>query len=194
LANLLGIPELTAFNWTVNPHIPSLGYLLKLGYCIEVFFLNLVCGRMPTRSLYAQVIFKPNKQSEPKFVLKYDLETTRAVLKESLCNTPPLSLNSNSKIVGFSAFTLKRHFPELCTIILQRFNIYRNQEILKRKEFCNNELNEIISNLYGKGVLPTYGNVTPLFTFPGFLRSKEGKAEFQNLRRLLKPHDFWKAF
>ena len=99
--------------------------------------------------------------------------------------SPPPSLQQVAKSIKIGVYTLKKHFPDLCRNISNRYAIYLSECHAKRIQVLREEIRQVATNLDTQGIEPTASRVSPYLKKPRSILQKEAKAVLREARREL---------
>ena len=99
---------------------------------------------------------------------------------------PPPSLRTVQKRLGFTDVSLKKHFPDLCKVIVANYAQRRTETARMRKEALQREVREIMATLDRTGVVPTLPRVTCLLKGDSLKKWTTLRSVFKNAKRELR--------
>ncbi len=94
----------------------------------------------------------------------FDVNALRGMLEAALLDdtTPPPSVRELAKRFGFGEKRIRRHFPDLCTEIIQRYQEYRKNRRITRLQQIHDDVKDAILCLYTEGYYPSLPRVRTL--------------------------------
>ncbi|WP_222838801.1 TniQ family protein, partial [Nostoc cycadae] len=96
---------------------------------------------------------------------------------------PPPSLQEIARRLDKkSVHSLDNHFPELCSIISERYAIYRQECKKRRVENLSQEIRSVAFQLHSQGIEPTASRISVHLKKPGSIIQKEAIAAVQEVR------------
>ncbi len=122
-------------SWIRGKAIPTLGKLLRITYSLEIPLLEFLLKDID--ELTGNIQFTPQKiknKSHQRIYKRVNKEQLRKALEEIIEQEPPLSLTEVTKYVGYTAQTLRSHFPQLCLQIKERYALHKKDYHLKEIE------------------------------------------------------------
>lgn len=99
------------------------------------------------------------------------LNKQRRQLLEDIINSatfPPLSLEAVARQLNCVTDTLRRNSPDLCDVIIERYQTYMEARKVERDQRVVSEIREAVFHLYHEGVYPGARKVEAI-TRPGYL-------------------------
>jgi hypothetical protein len=87
---------------------------------------------------------------------------------------PPPSLRKVGKKLGYCLQALRKHFPDVCDTISERYAEYKNVCAVQRKEQVRQQIRQAAFELHAQGIYVNSATVGKLLKKPGILRSEEG--------------------
>ncbi len=113
---------------------------------------------------------------------RMSIETTqlRAKLETFLSLEPPLSLAEVARRLGLTQYLIRKYYPDVQRVIVQRFAVYKQSIALKRKQLQLARVREAVAKLYTEGQLPSKSKVGKLLASsksrPGLLTKSQSEA------------------
>lgn len=156
-AKATSISQTTLRSWIIQKQIPNITYLLRFCFATNINPINLLNNELDMSK------FKPREQLpefNEKLVMKRGekekykkLLTT--IIKEDAFPPPPLTeverrLNNRG---------LRRNFPDLCKIIVDRHKSYLKNKKKENDLFLYNEVYKIGKELYELGIYPSWESI-----------------------------------
>jgi hypothetical protein len=138
------------WGWMRGQCLPSLGLLLDLCLSVGVSLVSVMKGN-PIKCVSPQ--FK--KSSKPKFIKGDDKRASKEerekALKEALTIDPPESLSAISSELTLDDSTLRRQFPELAALVVERFRQFRSSQIVEKHKQSKEIAQRLIEEIAIKG-------------------------------------------
>jgi transcriptional regulator with XRE-family HTH domain len=116
----------------------------------------------------------------------FDTDAIRRELEAALADTslPPPSVRTVAKRVGFGEVRLRRHFPELCSQISLRYQTYRKNRGVARRQHIWDEVKSAVVQLSVEGCYPSLNKVRQLLQGKNLSFVDVTKARREVLREL----------
>jgi hypothetical protein len=115
-----GIPKSILWEWLNKKYPPTLGHLLNLCMAAEVSLLSVISGKpVSCKSPRIHQTLKEHRMPKPT------TEEREKTLRNALEVTPPPSLLAVARALTLDKSILRRNFPELSSIIVNRYRQYR---------------------------------------------------------------------
>jgi AcrR family transcriptional regulator len=94
----------------------------------------------------------------------FDTDSIQKELEAAFDDTslPPPTVRDVAQRVGFGEARLRRHFPELCSQISVRYQIYRKNRGIARRQHIRDEVKRAIIQLSVEGCYPSLSKVRQL--------------------------------
>jgi hypothetical protein len=86
------------------------------------------------------------------------MSNLRAALAEEL----PRPLEQIASHYGYLANDLRKRYPELCRLIVDRYAAYRRKSSEEKKRLFREDIRRVVLDLYTRGIYPTQSMVRPL--------------------------------
>lgn len=185
-AGSLGFLKSAVSQWRSGKALPQLAVLLKMCRALNVSLLDFLLN--PESFGHIKLLtanfssFKPEPQQlKHQFEMVSIQQALQAVLEEE---TPP-TMNAVAQRLGYSARSIRRRFPALCSAISARYLNYRDKTRMAKVEKCCQEVRQIAIMLYNKGIEPTRNHVTPYLKKPAYFRDSTVSAALDAVRQEL---------
>ncbi len=190
LARLSGVNREVLMRWMAGTSIPSFEMLLKFCYVCDTTPIQIVAGHFASfeQAIRDEKAFHP-RQHQRMARRSLDQERCREAIQAILDGQePPLGPAQLAKRLGCDDGTLRRSFPQECTLLAQLAQAYRKQQNEQRIAQLCEKVREEVKALYANGIPPTNRRVKRILP-PGMMRqSKITAAWHEALRELgLKP-------
>ena len=95
---------------------------------------------------------------------------------------PPLSLKAVEKKVGYCGQALRKHFPDVCRTISERYAKYKNVCTMQRKEQIRQKIRQAAFEIHTQGRRVYSRTVAEFLNEPGILRSEAGSIALREVR------------
>jgi AraC-like DNA-binding protein len=82
-------------------------------------------------------------------------------LQRAVSEAPPPSLAEISNRTGCTVKTLKRHFPEFCEEVFQRYTTFVQENALQRDQRHREEVRQAVLQVHSQGLYPSIGRLAP---------------------------------
>lgn len=187
LGRIAGVPNVLFSNWRNRQRLPSLNYLLQVGYALDLSPLQLMTVK-PERlmqTLRMEWVHRhPPRIGRPAEASKGDLSTIQAFLQTVLDGKAcPLPLRHVAYQLGVGEKFLAGRFPGECAQITAQYLEHRAERAKQRVIQECDEVRQAVLTLDNQGVALSHAQVAALLSNPNILRRPEGKATWQALRR-----------
>ncbi len=187
LGRIAGVPNMLFSGWRNRKRMPSLNYLLQVGYALDLSPLQLMTTE-PKRlveTLREERVYRhPPRVGRPASASKGDLSTIRAFLQIVLDGkVDPLPLRHVAHQLGVGEKFLAGRFPQECAQITAQYLEYRAERAKQRVMQECAEVRQAVRTLDNQGVALSRSQVAALLSNPNILRRPEGKATWQALCR-----------
>jgi hypothetical protein len=188
-ARTVGVTASALTEWRAKKTIPSLWFLLLVCRRLGTTPLRLLrgdLGNVPTATTPDRsVAWFPRRMVRPRTPL--ECVAAQRGLEETLksAEQPPLSLRQAAQRLGYTQWILRRHLPELCQAISDRYlNQQKEQGARAREERCA-AVRTAIYQIHAQGRYPSTHQVSLLLGRPHVVRSKSAKAVWRETLREL---------
>jgi DNA-binding XRE family transcriptional regulator len=188
-ARRVGLTASAVGNWEAGHAIPSLWYLLQVCRHLGTTPLAVVTGAVPDASHPG-----PDARASPAFPARpvrarkpFDPEATRRALEDILASAeqPPPSLREVERRLDQPEDALRRHLPELCHAISERYLRDRKAHGRRARQTLRDEARQATYQVHAQGRYPSAHRVAPLLSQPDSLRGGVAKAAWQEALREL---------
>ena len=107
-----------------------------------------------------------------------DMEKITQELEAELSKTgePPSPMSVVARRLRYDHSYLRRHFPDLCRAISDRYRAYRKKLREERKQRILDEVRQATYRVYNQGLYPSQERVRLLLGKPGFIREPGAQA------------------
>jgi hypothetical protein len=187
LGRIAGVPNVLFSNWRNRQRLPSLNYLLQVGYALDLSPLQLMTiepKRLVEQLRAERVYRRPPRVGRPSSASKGDLSTIRAFLQAVLDGkVDPLPLRHVAHQLGVGEKFLAGRFPQECAQITAQYLEYRAERAKQRVVQECAEVRQAVLTLDNLGVALGHAQVAAFLSNPNILRRPEGKATWQALCR-----------
>ena len=187
LGRIVGVPNMLFSHWRNRKRLPSLNYLLQVGYALDLSPLQLMTvepERLVQTLRMEWVHRHPPRIGRPASASKGDLSTIRAFLQIVLDeNASPLPLRHVAHQLGVGEKFLVGRFPQECAQITAQYLEYRAERAKQRVMQECAEVRQAALTLDNQGVALSRSQVAALLSNSNILRRPEGKATWQAICR-----------
>ncbi len=178
LAQATGIDRTVLYRWIdpADAYSPTLEAILKLCYVCQVTPFQVMNGQLDQlrQTLQAGTELQsplPHRQNQ-----RFDRERCQVALQAALdSNNEPRALSQIAQQLGYEgARQLVYHFPEECTLVIQRAKAYRQQRKAQRLAQVREQVRQAVLLVHSQGFYPSHRRLRILL--PGALmRLSEAK-------------------
>lgn len=175
LARKLHLSRRTIRDWKQGLQIPQLESLLQCCYLLDASPLDLIASNTSMSRDDSQKA--PTEQIEVKGKVKrryrvLHVEEIRKKLEAELLmqGDRPSSMSAVARRLNYDHSFLRRHFPELCRAISDRFKAYRKQQREERKQRILDEVRQTTYRVNKQGLYPSQERVRLLLRKPVSIR------------------------
>jgi hypothetical protein len=187
LGRIAGVPNMLFSYWRNRKRMPSLNYLLQVGYVLDLSPLQLMTvepKRLEERLGMERTYRHPPHVGRPALASKGDISTIRAFLQTILeGKVDSLPLRHVAHQLGVGEKFLAGRFPQECAQITTQYLEYRAERAKQRVMQECAEVQQAVLTLDNQGVALSCSQVAALLSNPNILRRPEGKATWQALCR-----------
>jgi hypothetical protein len=187
LGRIAGVPNVLFSGWRSQKRMPSLHYLLQVGYALDLSPLQLMTvepKRLKETLRMEREYRHPPRVGRPAPASKGDISTIRAFLQIVLDGkVGPLPLRHVAHQLGVGEKFLAGRFPQECTQITTQYREYRAERAKQRVMQECAEVRQAAITLDKQGVALSHSQVAAMLSNPNILRRPEGKAIWQALCR-----------
>jgi transcriptional regulator with XRE-family HTH domain len=190
-ARLLQVGENAVRNWQSGKRLPRLPLILEMCHSLGTSLLDFLSGAcvVSDRKVIDRFLRRDDDQhqrlSYPRRGQRIKAIDVERALHIALKENPPPSMRQVIKRLNHSAYTIYRHFPELCRAISERFTDYRRIRSAVRRELARAEVRVLAYELHARGIKITRNNMRPLLTSSDYWNLPEGRAALQEVKREL---------
>src|SRR6266702_5382518 len=175
LARKLQLSRRKIRDWKVGLQIPQLESLLLCCYLLDASPLDLFASNA---SMSRDVSLKvPAEQFEVKGKEKkryrvLHVEEIRKELEAELLmqGDPPSPMSAVARRLKYDHSFLRRHFPELCRAISDRYRAYRKKKREERRQTILDEVRETTFSVHAQELYPSQERVRLLLAKPGSMK------------------------
>ena len=187
LGRIAGVPNVLFSHWRNRKRLPSLNYLLQVGYALDLSPLQLMTvePKRLVQTLRMEWVHRhPPHVGRPAPASKGDLSTMRAFLRTVLDEKAgPLPLRHVAHQLGVGEKFLVGRFPGECAQITAQYLEYRAERAKQRVMLECAEVRQAALTLDKQGVALSRSQVAALLSNPNILRRPEGRVTWQALCR-----------
>ena len=190
LARLSGINREVLMRWTAGTAVPSIEMLLKFCYVCDTTPFQLMSGQFASieQAIRDERAMHPRQHQRTTHQLlnrEYCLDLIQAMLDG---REPPLGPAQLAKRLGCDDGSLRRFFPQECTLLTELAQAYRKQQSEQRTAQLCEKVREEVKTLHAQGFSPTHRRVRRILP-PGTMHQPKVTAAWHEaLRELgLKP-------
>ncbi len=187
LGRIAGVPNMLFSHWRNRKRLPSLNYLLQVGYALDLSPLQLMTvepERLVQTLRMEWVHRHPPRIGRPASASKGDLSTIRAFLQNVLDGKAgPLPLRHVAHRLGVGEKFLVGRFPQECSQITVQYLEYRAERAKLRVMSECAEVRQAALTLDKQGLALSRSQVAALLSNPNILRRPEGRATWQAICR-----------
>lgn len=175
LARKLHLSRRTIRDWKQELQIPQLESLLQCCYLLDVspldiFTTNISISR--DASQRASPVQIEIKEKGKKLYRVFNIEQIRKKLETELLTLedPPAPMSAIAKRLNYDHSFLRRHFPELCRAISDRYRAYRRKNREKRKQAILDEVRQMTFSVHAQEMYPSQVRVRLLLAKPSSIK------------------------
>lgn len=188
-ARQLGLTMETVANWQWGRTKPSLDLLLHVCSHLGTTPLPFLQGDPPGAFPPASEMFTRDdfRHGSPPVRRIFDRAATRRALESILARAeqPAPSLATVARRLGQARASLRRHLPDLCRAISQRYLLDQKARGDQTRQRLGDEIRQVTVRIHDQGLYPSARRVAALLAEPGSIRSRAGLAAWHALLREL---------
>lgn len=185
LARRMGLRKNTVWSWSKGRTKPTLRNLLKLcyvlGLCMDEFFTG--------EYNEDQVEFRrwehqnDQRRKSPKEVKESKIKQQLEEVLKSADHSP--SLRQVAQKTPHRPRILRRHFPDLCRAISEKYKYSRRKEFENEKQSVISTIRTVAESLHNQGIYPSKPKIEEQLSNPGYFHLPEIRDNWkQTLREL----------
>lgn len=185
-ARRLGLLKSAVSQWCSGKAIPQLSVMLKVCHALDVPLVDFLINPKSLnqiRSLPVKSVSFERESQQIKSQLK--TEHLQKVLQSVLTEEPPPTMKVVAQRLGYSARSIRRRFPELCSAVSVRYLNYRDKIRMAKVEQCCQEVRQVAIMLFNQGIEPTRSYVTQYLEKPAYFREPMVAAALDAVRQEL---------
>ncbi len=185
-ARRVGLLKSAVSQWRSGKALPQLSVLLKICRALDISLIKFLLDPASLDDIKPLTIYSLNAQ--PGFQrLKHQLETVhlQQLLRVALNEEPPPTMKAVAQRLGYSARSIRRHFPKLCSAISSRYLNHRDKIRIAKVEQCCQEVRQVAIMLYSQGMEPSRSCVTQHLRKPAYFRDPIVTAALSAVRQEL---------
>ena len=151
--------------------MPQLSTLLKVCRALDVSLIDFLLNPESFDHIKSLATNSFNSQPESQ-QLKRQLETVhlQQSLQAALTEESPPTMKAVAQRLGYSARSIRRHFPTLCSAISVRYLNHRDKIRTARVDQCCQEVRQVALMLYNHDIEPSRSHVTQYLRKPAYFR------------------------
>ena len=183
----LNLPWSTFSMWKSRQCLPNFEVFLSICAAGEVPLQACLFDEVATLNFQPKVrVQRYRKDRRPHTISQHgkSLQIQRAlevILKSD--EDPPPSLKEVARRLEYTAMSLQKHFPELCSaIVVRRRAFLQKRKQITMQQRCE-EVNHAARQLVAQGKRPTHKNLVKVLPKAGILRSPEIRNAWQAVLR-----------
>jgi transcriptional regulator with XRE-family HTH domain len=175
LARKLHLSRRTIRDWKQGLQIPQLESLLLCCFLLDASPLDLFNASVSMSRDVSQKALTEQIEIKEKVKKRYrvlQVEKIRKALEAELLmqEGPPSPMCAVAKRLKYDHSFLRRHFPELCQAILDRYRAYRRKKREERKQTILDEVREMTFSVHDQELYPSQERVRLLLAKPGSIK------------------------
>jgi hypothetical protein len=186
LGRLAGVPNVLFSNWGNRKRMPSLSYLLQVGYALDLSPLQLMTvepKRLEERLRMERAYRHPPRVGRPALASKGDLSTIRTFLQTVLeGKVGPLPLRHVARQLGVGEKFLVGRFPQECAQITAQYQTDRTKRAKQRVMQECDEVRQVMFALQKQGTTPTLASIAARLSNPNIIRRPEARAMWHTVQ------------
>ena len=156
-ADDLKLPSGRVWHWIHRDRkMPTLNSLLQVSYALRINLVDLLTDKKPVLVRNSNSKDGSNSNAIRKIKPKSDPEIESIINNFLIANSNPLSMSKIIRETGLSRSTLKRCCPDIYAEIVNKYDQYKKEEDLKRKQEIQRLIYESTVELYDKNITPSY--------------------------------------
>ena len=175
LAGRLHLSRRTIRDWKRGLQLPQLESLLQCCYLLGASPLDLFNVRTPMSTGVSENISAAQVEVRGKVKKRYrvlNVEEIRKELEDELLmpEGPPSPMSSVARRLHYDHSFLRRHFPDLCRAISDRYRIYRRKKREERKQRILDEVRQATFSVHAQELYPSQERVRLQQEKPGSIK------------------------
>jgi hypothetical protein len=153
-SRMLAVSPTSVTSWRSGRKLPMLPVYLRIARVLNATLTEILTGKVTPASIQSlDALGVPcwrniRIRSRPSF----DVLNAKRQLGEALQKVPPPSLTTFRKRTGYHYATLRKHFPDLCSALCERFRQHQTAAFQKRQEGKIAEFRAIAHRLHDEGI------------------------------------------
>jgi len=153
-SRILGVSPTAVIAWRSGSKLPMFPAYLRIARTLNVTLTALLTGNVPPDSIEPPDVFRIPYWRSIRLRKKppFDPHKAQRLLKEALQESPPPSMAAFRKRTGYHAWTINKHFPELCKTLCERSGQHRTLAVRKRLDDKIAEFRKIAYQLHSEGI------------------------------------------
>lgn len=153
-SRILGVSPTAVNEWRSGDKLPMFPAYLRVARTLNVPLTALLTGNVAPEAIQLPDISRIPYWRSIRLRKKptFDPQRAHRLLKEALQESPPPSMTAFRKRTGYHAWTINKHFPELCRTLCERSRQHRALAVRKRLEDKIAEFRKIAYQLHSEGI------------------------------------------
>ncbi len=164
--------------WLSGINGPAFQTLLQLCFCLHTTPLAFLTNPMPTDPISLRPLLLPSitdPQPAKPTLTRHQLEKSlNAIIAAN--ENPPSSLQQVAKRLNVSSSIPRKHFPEQCILIVERYRAYQKAKKEKRLHLLRENVRQATFDVYAQGMYPTPARVAKQLGKPVSMRDSDIRA------------------
>ncbi len=175
LARKLRLSRRTIRDWKQGLQIPQLESLLQCCYLLDVSPLDLFNANVSMSKGVSQKALAEQLEVKGKVKKRYRVLRAEEIRKELeaellMQRSPPSPMIAVARRLKYDHSFLRRHFPELCRAISDRYRAYRKKKREERRQTILDEVRETTFSVHAQELYPSQERVRLLLAKPGSMK------------------------
>jgi transcriptional regulator with XRE-family HTH domain len=187
LGRIAGVPHILFSDWRNRKRTPSLTYLLKMSYALNLSPLQLITvepERLKKTLRMKRVYQRPPRVGLPAPRSEGDMDSIQVFMQTILeGKVDPLPLRHVAHQLGVGEKFLVGRFPQECAQVTERYQVYRAERAKQKAAQERAEVLQAVLALDNQGTPLSRSQVAALLSNPHILRRPEGKATWHAICR-----------
>ncbi len=175
LAHKLHLSRRTIRDWKQGVQVPQLESLLRCCYALDTspfdLFIDNTSANLDTHQTTSPVGIEIKGKIKKRYRV-LDVEKIRKELEAELLVTeePPSPMSAVARRLRYDHSYLRRHFPDLCRAISDRYRAYRKKKREERRHRILDEVRRTTYRVYKQGSYPSQERIRLLLAKPGSIK------------------------
>lgn len=185
LAQKLRLSRRTIRDWKQGLQIPQLESLLQCCYLLDVSPLDLFNPNISMSKDVSQKALAEQLEVKGKVKKRYRVLRAEEIRKELeaellMQGGLPSPMSAVARRLKYDHSFLRRHFPELCRVISDRYRAYRKKKREERRQTILDEVRQVTFRVHAQGLYPSQERVRLLLRKPGSIKEPGALAAWHN--------------